>query len=704
MAPEPTNEAYVKILTTPPPAGTPYSLPIPGSETENRSPIYRHWQFVNKPLLKTLDPKILTVHDSFEASLKKRANYRCLGSRPWNPATKSYGDFEWLTYAQVATRRKNFGKGIVELHKKAGVKSQKYAVGLWCQNRPEWQISDLACISQSLYSVSIYDTLGPETTEYIINHSELVCVISSLVHIPTLLKLAPRIPLLKLIICLDSMDAGERPGDSKAALLNAMASDAGITIHEMKDVEAMGAKSVLPMNPPRPDDIITINYTSGTSGIPKGVVLTHKNAVAGTSCGRTFTDTIPTDALISYLPLAHIYQRVAEQGCFNVGSSIGYFHGDVYGLIDDIKLLRPSGFISVPRVYNRFGAALRAQTLDATGVQGAVGRHIINTKLNSLNLPQGKASNRHLLYDYFFAHKLRSAFGLQNARTVVTGSAPLDPTLHQFLRAAFGKPFVQGYGLTETYAMGSCQHSEDFSVGNCGTIAPAMEACLQSVPDMEYLVTDSPHPRGELLLRGNALFREYHKNPTETSNAILPDGFFRTGDIAEIDSMGRLRIIDRLKNVLKLAQGEYISPERIENVYLGSTNLLTQAYVHGDSTQSFLVSIFGIDPVAFAPFASKILKETISPDDIPSIKVAARDIRVRKAVLKELDTIGKKNKFNSFERVRNVWLEVDPFTIQNELLTPTLKLKRPQTARKFRAELDAMYAESLAEESTKAKL
>jgi long-chain acyl-CoA synthetase len=528
-------------------------------------------------------------------------------------------------------------------------------------------------MSQSLFTVSIYDTLGPDTTEYIINHASLACVITTLPHIPTLLKLAQaqRVPTLKLIVCMDALDAGEQPGNSKSAILNMIAGDVGISIHFMGDVEKLGASSGLPLNPPRAEDIITINYTSGTTGNPKGVVLTHANAVAATSSGRVFSDNLSSDVLCSYLPLAHIYQRVAEHGMLAAGGCIGYFRGDILGLVDDLKMLRPTGFNSVPRLYNRFGSAIRAATLDAPGFKGVLGRHVINSKLASMKLPPGQATNKHMLWDRVFTPKLASAFGLQRCRGMVTGSAPIDPSLQQFLRAAFANDFVQGYGLTETYAVGLCQLEGDFSTGNCGAIAPSMEACLQSVPDMDYLVTDSPNPRGELLMRGNNRFREYYKNDAETSKAIIDDGWFRTGDIAEIDSMGRVKIIDRVKNVLKLAQGEYISPERIENVYLANTNLVSQAYVHGDSTQAFLVSIFGIDPVAFAPFASSVLKKTINPEDTEACKAAAKDDRVRKAVLKELDKIGKKNKFNSYENVRNVHLELEPFTIENELLTPT---------------------------------
>lgn len=142
MAPTPVDQvALCTKLRVPPPPGTPYSLPIPGSEKEGRSAIYRHWRFIDTPLLSTLDPQISTAHEYFEASVKKRPNARCLGTRPYNAVTKEYGNYEWNTYADTALRRKNFGAGIVELHKKAGVTEEKYGVGLWCQNRAEWQIS-----------------------------------------------------------------------------------------------------------------------------------------------------------------------------------------------------------------------------------------------------------------------------------------------------------------------------------------------------------------------------------------------------------------------------------------------------------------------------------------------------------------------------------------------------------------------------------
>ncbi|KAL9031644.1 MAG: hypothetical protein Q9196_000358 [Gyalolechia fulgens] len=631
-----------------------------------------------------------------------------------------------MDYATVQLRRANFGVGIVQINKQAGVTESRYGVGLWCLNRPEWQLTgsqtltqwparltgfaDLACMSQSLYSVSIYDTLGPSATEYIINHASLASVATSLPHIPTLLKLKPRLPTLKIIISLDPLEEGEREGYSKHALLNMMAAEVDVKIYSIEQVEAIGASFGTPVyHPPAAEDIVTINYTSGTTGPPKGVTLTHRAAIAAASTSLCAAPLATGDIFISYLPLAHIFGRMIEHGCLWAGVAIGYFHGDILALVDDMKQLRPTLFISVPRLYNRYGGAIRAATTAQPGLKGRLARHVVNTKLAALEDPESpSATNKHAIYDRLWGRKVGAALGLDRVQSMVTGSAPIDPTLQQFFRAVLGNNFIQGYGLTETYAVTLNQVKGDMTAGNCGAVAPINEVCLADVPDMDYLTTDKPHPRGELLARGNSLFSGYYKNEEETTKAVLPDGWFRTGDIASVDARGRFTIIDRRKNVLKLAQGEYISPERIENVYLSHLTFLGQGYVHGDSIQTCLVAIFGVLPELFAPFASNVLGRTIPADDLQAIDAACKDAKLRKAVVKELDKVGRKNKFAGYEMVKNCYLYLDPFTIENELLTPTLKLKRPQTAKMYRQQLDELYAEVAVQEEfgtkVKAKL
>jgi len=570
----------------------------------------------------------------------------------------------------VHTRRKNFGAGLVHLHRQAGITGSNYGIGLWCQNRPEWQVTDLAAMSQNLFTVSIYDTLGPDTTEFIINHASLACVVTGLNHIATLLKLKPRLPKLKFIVVMDSLSAGEQPGESKADLLNSLAADLGVTIHYIRDVEALGERQPLPYNPPKPDDIITINYTSGTTGDPKGVVLTHRNAQAATSSSLILLGSEAHTINFSFLPLAHIFQRLGEHLALATGASIGYFHGNIAELVEDLQMLRPTVFAGVPRLYNRFGSKIKEATVEQTGVKGALSRHVVSKKLAALN-DKHNPTNKHAFYDRIWSKKVAAGLGLDRCKLMVSGSAPIDPSLHQFLRVVFANNFVQGYGLTESYACTLVQMENDFSSSNCGGVSPNVECCLEDVPDMEYLTTDKPHPRGELLIRSTSLFREYFRNEEETKKAMDSDGWFHTGDICSIDEMGRFKIVDRRKNVLKLAQGEYISPERIENVYLANCGWMATAYVHGDSHQSSLVAIFGVAPDMFPAFASKVLGEKIEIGDMASLKAAAGNKKVEQAVLKELDRIGRKNKFNSYERVRAVKLFVDPFTVENQLLTPT---------------------------------
>lgn len=530
--------------------------------------------------------------------------------------------------------------------------------------------ADLACMSQRLFTVSIYDTLGPDTTEYIINHTSLNCVVTSLNHVTTLLKLKPRLPTLKIIVVLDPLSAGELPGESKGELLNSLAAEMGVSIHYIKDVEALGEAEPIPYNPPTPEDITTINYTSGTTGNPKGVVLTHRNTIAATCASMIVLGGDPSQVICSFLPLAHIYQRLGEHSALASGAAIGYFHGNVVELVDDLKQLRPTIFAGVPRLYNRFGNVIRESTLKAPGVKGALSRHVIGKKMAAIR-DKENPTNKHAVYDRIWAKKVAAAIGLERCKVMVSGSAPIDPELHQFLRVCFSNNFTQGYGLTETYAVSLVQLEGDYTAGNCGAVVPASEVCLLDVPDMEYLSTDKPHARGELLIRSTTQFREYYRNEEETNKAVDSEGWFHTGDICSVDEMGRFKIIDRRKNVLKLAQGEYISPERIENVYLANCGWLATAYVHGDSHQAFLVAIFGVTPDAFAPFASKVLGEKIDHTDTLKFQQAIQNPLVEQAVLKELDKVGKKNKFNSYEKVKAVRLFVEPFTVDNELLTPT---------------------------------
>lgn len=555
-------------------------------------------------------------------------------------------------------------------------------------------------MSQSLFTVSLYDTLGVSATEFIIRHAELTCVAVSLTHLPTLIerKASGALPGFKVVVCMDQMEFGDQPGTSKLDLLRTFADSAGLKLYTLDELEKMGQEKPLPFRPPKPDDIATINYTSGTTGNPKGVVLTHSAAVAGTSAALISVNQTSTDVLLSFLPLAHIFERICEHGALWAGAGIAYFHGNIAELVEDLKLVRPTIFVGVPRLYNRFGSAIKSATVEGPGIRGQLSRYVVNTKLAALNRPEdgseGERTQKHAIWDVVWGRKVAAALGLDRCWMMITGSAPIDQDLHQFLRAVFGATLSQGYGLTEGYACTAVQMPDDLSAGTCGALAPTTEMMVVDVPDMGYSGRDKPNPRGELCIRGTSIMKGYYKNDEETKKAIDEEGWFHTGDIAEFDSRGRIRIIDRLKNFLKLSQGEYVSPEKIENVILAEMSAFMSMYVHGDSNESCLVAIAGVDPAPFAAWwASKSGEKVPNHEDRPAFEKLLNRPDVRERVVKEIQKISKKAKLNKFEFCHNVRLFLEPFTIENGLLTPTLKLKRPQTIQRFRQSLDEMYDE-----------
>ena len=674
----------------------PQGVPLPGTVLPGRTPIYKNGKYPDVEF-GTDEFETKTAFETFQRGLRKSAKLPCLGHRPYDPKTKTWGPYVWQTYEEVAKRRDDFGAGLVKLHEKSlsGLISQ-YSVGIFAKNRPEWAITDLACASQSLISVALYDTLGADSTEYIINHSDIECIVCSLDHVPSLLLNRSKTPKLRVIVSMDSLDDGEQAGQSKSVLVNAFAKQTGVQVLSFTEVEALGREFPRAHSIPTPDDIWTVNYTSGTTGNPKGAVLQHKAVPASALASGGPAGSKPEDVIFSCLPLAHCYQRSIDNAGFFAGSAVGYFHGDMLSLVEDMQMLRPTIFPSVPRILSRFAAAIRASTIHAQGVAGAISRTAYAAKKAKI---EAGGDNTHILWDRIWCKKIQKIFG-GRIRTISSGSAPIAKDDYTFLQCALGCNLVNGYGLTETNATACVALPGDCSVGHCGPPMVLQEFCLRSVPAMEYTVDDKPNPRGELLIRGPNRVKEYLKDAVKTQEALTDDGWFRTGDIFVVDSLGRFGMIDRVKNFFKLAQGEYVSPERIENYLLAST-LFTQLFVHGNSEESYLIAVGGVNPDEFAPFASRILGRTIAATDIAGVKAACEEPKVRSEVLKICDRNADKAKLAGFERVKRIFLTVEPFNFDNDLVTPTLKVKRPQAAKYYKAQIDAMYADKAPEKIAK---
>ncbi|KAI9144437.1 hypothetical protein BKA69DRAFT_1112327 [Paraphysoderma sedebokerense] len=684
------------------------SVELPGTRKPGQTGIYRN-SLSPKELvsLHPLKKDVKTLYNNFQSAAKQFPNNPCLGHRSFNPTTKKWSGYQWQTYGQVAERSTDFGSGLLSLYDRhilsdsssATVPKEKWHLGLFSINRPEWAIAEQSCNDYSLVTVALYDTLGADTIEFVINHGQLPIVVTSADKIATLLKVKSNCPSpnLKIIISMDELEFDQAkapvPGvaatpsatpvnqlQSSAALLNQWAQEKGVILLTFRQVEELGRKNRIPHKPPTPADLATICYTSGTTGEPKGAMLTHENIMANSACfyyyGLELTE---NDVHISYLPLAHIFERAVMTSILSNGGAVGFYRGDVLVLIEDIACLRPTVFPSVPRLFNRIYGKLLASTVQRPGPVGFLFRKAVAEKKARLDAGEGFD---HALWDKTIFSKVRAVLG-GRVRLMITGSAPLQKEVMQFLRIAFSCVFIEGYGQTENAACATIQIPGETTAGHVGPPQPCNEIKLVDVPEMNYQSTDKPFPRGEVCIRGPNVFRGYWKDSAKTKETIDEEGWLHTGDIGLMNERGQLQIIDRKKNIFKLAQGEYIAPEKIENVYL-QCPLLMQVFVHGDSLQSELVGVVVPNPDNFVPWLKSI-------GFAGPFEEACKDANVKSKLHHEMDKVGKKLKLRGFEFVKLIHIEPNPFTVDNGLITPTFKLKRPQALQRYRKEIDAMY-------------
>ncbi|XP_039662542.1 long-chain-fatty-acid--CoA ligase 1a isoform X2 [Perca fluviatilis] len=603
-----------------------------------------------------------TMYEVFQRGLKVSNDGPCLGSRKPNQP------YEWQSYREVADRAEHIGSAL--LHRGHSHTGDKF-VGIFSQNRPEWTISELACYTYSMVAVPLYDTLGTEAIGYIIDKATISTVICDVPQKARLILdcVSGKGRTVKTIVVME-------PFDSE---LVTRGQECGIDILSLKEFEAMGEANLQKPVLPNPDDLALICFTSGTTGNPKGAMLTHGNVISNTAAFIRITEgklrPSNKDVLISFLPLAHMFERVVECVILIHGARIGYFQGDIRLLMDDLKMLQPTVFPVVPRLLNRmfdkvFGQAntpLKKWLLDFA------------FRRKEAELKSGVV-RKDSMWDKLIFKKVQASLG-GRVRLIITGAAPVSPTILTFLRAALGCQFYEGYGQTECTAGCSMTMPGDWTAGHVGPPLPCNAVKLVDVVEMNYLAANG---EGEVCVKGPNVFKGYLKDPERTAEAIDQDGWLHTGDIGKWLPNGTLKITDRKKHIFKLAQGEYIAPEKIECVY-SLSDPVAQIFVHGDSLQACLVGIVVPDP-DFLPIWIK--KKGIEG----SYSELCKNKDVKNAILEDLLRLGKEAGLKSFEQVREIALHPELFSVQNGLLTPTLKAKRAELRSHFREQIDELYA------------
>ncbi|XP_016102933.1 long-chain-fatty-acid--CoA ligase 1-like isoform X2 [Sinocyclocheilus grahami] len=603
-----------------------------------------------------------TMYEFFLRGLQVSNNGPCLGSRqPDKP-------YKWLSYKEVADRAEFAGSAL--LHRGHSQTGDKY-IGIFAQNRPEWTISELACYTYSLVAVPLYDTLGTEAISYIIDKATIATVICDIADKARLILdcVSGRKHSITTIVIMENFDSE----------LTAQAQQKGIEILSLKELEAIGKANYKTPIPPKPEDLALICFTSGTTGSPKGAMITHGNVVSNCSAFIKVTEGLlkpsPQDVLISFLPLAHMFERVVEGVLLVHGARIGYFQGDIRLLMDDLKTLKPTIFPVVPRLLNRmfdkiFGQAntpLKRWLLDFASSR------------KEAELKSGVV-RKDSMWDKLIFSKVQASLG-GCVRLMITGAAPVSPTVLTFLRAALGCQFYEGYGQTECTAGCTMSLPGDWTAGHVGAPLPCNFVKLVDVAEMNYFAANG---EGEVCVKGPNVFQGYLKDPERTSEAIDKDSWLHTGDVGKWLPNGTLKIIDRKKHIFKLAQGEYIAPEKIENIYIHS-DPVAQVFVHGDSLQACLVGILVPDPDFLPGWAKKRGIEG-------SYTEMCKSKELKNAILEDIIRLGKEAGLKSFEQVRDIALHMEMFSVQNGLLTPTLKAKRTELRNHFRQQIDQLYA------------
>ncbi|KAK1343271.1 hypothetical protein QTO34_016049 [Cnephaeus nilssonii] len=616
-----------------------------------------------------------TMYQVFRRGLASQPVSLSAGNGPCLGFRKPKQPYQWLSYQEVANRAEFLGSGLLQHNCKActdpvywcfctestrGSRARTLAARVPGQYSPpicsvfshppthlspQWIIAELACYTYSMVVVPLYDTLGPGAIRYIINTADISTVI---VDKPQKAQLLlehvekKTIPGLKMIILMDPFEEA----------LKDRGQACGVVIKSMQAVEECGQQNPHVPVPPNPSDLSIVCFTSGTTGNPKGAMLTHGNVVADFSGFLKVTEKVifprqddvlisflplahmferviqsqwaPTcaDVHISYLPLAHMFERMVQSVVYCHGGRVGFFQGDIRLLSDDMKALRPTIFPVVPRLLNRMYDKIFSQA---------------NTPLK-----------RWLLE---FAAKRKHA-------EVRSGIIRNDSIWDELF---FNKIQVyEGYGQTECTAGCTFTTPGDWTSGHVGAPLPCNHIKLIDVMELNYWTSKG---EGEICVRGPNVFKGYLKDPDKTKEALDSDGWLHTGDIGQWLPAGTLKIIDRKKHIFKLAQGEYVAPEKIENIYTRSEPV-AQTYVHGDSLQAFLVGIVVPDPEVMPIWAQK------------------RGIEGTYAEL-------------CVNKVKAIHIHSDMFSVQNGLLTPTLKAKRPELREYFKTQIQALYSTSM---------
>jgi long-subunit acyl-CoA synthetase (AMP-forming) len=598
------------------------------------------------PAERPADPDVSDVRTLCEAFQASAA--RCGDA----PALRTPGDALLISWREYSDRVRALAAGLAA----HGI-GRGDTVASMLTNRPEAHLIDTAALHLGATPFSIYNTSSPEQIEYVLTDADCRLVVTERQFVERVLAVRAKLPALQYVFVVEGASAGTTDLEEMTA--------AGDPAFDFDGTWRAVTSA----------DVATLIYTSGTTGPPKGVELTHDNLVWTGKTWAEITDQ-PTDGrLMSYLPMAHLADRVVSHYLAMLTGACITCVADPKAAVPAVAETRPTLWLGVPRVWEKLKVSLegRFAAEPSEGRRAAIARAIetgierVRKEQAGATLPDDLRRECELAEDEVLAG-LRKQLGFDRGAFLLSGAAPLAMHVLEFF-AALGLPINEGYGMTESSAVATMNREGARRLGTVGQPLPGVEARLAD--------------DGELLVRGRVVMRGYRNNPAKTAEAVDADGWLHTGDIAEIDGDGFVKIVDRKKELIINAAGKNMSPANIEAAIKAGSSLVGIAVTIGDA-RSYNTALIVLDPESARAFASRQGIEHGPIEDL------AADARVRAEIAAAIERANAT--LSRVEQIKKHTLMPGEWIPGGDELTPTLKLKRKPIATKYADVIEAMYA------------
>ena len=663
-----------------------------GEKKPGQTQILRHPEIGNKELHTINHFNVQTTWDAILNNIKiGKGNQEMMGYRKRLEDKTYEKKFTWITFNEGKEFCESFAKGVELLNLCDLSHSDKDGdfkfMGIYSRNRYQWMIAYLGSHCNRVTPVPIYDTLGEKAIEHILKQTKLKTIVIEPKGFKKIIKLVKekKASNLSNLITIEEEDDPESIKELK---------ELGINVYKFDEIIEKGRKEGkdIMLTPCKPDDIAIICYTSGTTGIPKGAMMPQKNLLVEVeiihAAGFHLRE---NDLYLSFLPLAHIMEFLINIVLITNGTSFGFFSGDINKLTEDAEILKPTVMCAVPRLYQKIYEGVINEISKKSKLIQKLFYKALEIKMKDWR-KYGILHN--IFWDNIVFKKVRKVLG-GRVEYMLVGSAPIDPYTLDFIRCTLSCYIAEGYGGTEGCAGTHVSNINDNYSNHLGGCGYACEYKLVDVKELGYTSEDKNsetqelEPRGEICVRGPIVFKGYYDDEENTKKVLDEDGFLHTGDIGKIiTSHGNcLRLIDRIKNIFKMQQGEYIAPEKIENI-LEKNKYVKNIFVYGDSLQSYIVGIIVPEENSVIEFLNQIginankdnYKDYFDNNDL------------KKEILNSLEIMGRKSDLKGFEIIKKIYLCKEDFSVDNDIITPTLKIKRHNAKNFFKKQIDEMYA------------